>query len=126
MTAPALAAALSAALLASACRTAPPRPERPAVIVDPTPRSRAALGAAVSAAVGAPVTLADDALTGSSALVIEPAHPRDASGLPLQGRETRMPERFRLVASDGRCILVHERTGKRYPLADTACAPPPP
>ena len=68
------------------------------------------------------VILADDALTMDSVLLIEPARPRDAAGLPLQGREMRPPERFRLVKNDRYCVLIHERTGKRQKLAQTQCA----
>src|SRR5207244_1674144 len=79
------------------CRTAPVRPEAPAVIVDPSSRSREELAAAVSAALnGVTVTLADDALMRESTLVLERAKRRDASGLPVQGRELGTPERFRL------------------------------
>ncbi len=118
----ALAAGLGSALFA--CRTGQPRPEVPARIVDPTEQSRAALARAVSAALGgAPVTLADDALTRGSALLVERAWVHDPAGLPANGRRLGAPERFRLVESGGACILVHEGTGRRYPLAATACSP---
>jgi hypothetical protein len=107
-----------------ACKTAAPvRPEAPAVIVEPTSRSREELTAAVSAALnGVAVTLAEDTLTRESTLVLERARHRDASGLPVQGRELGTPERFRLVKSGGDCVLVHERTGHRFTLRETTCA----
>jgi hypothetical protein len=67
------------------------------------------------------VRLADDALTAESTLVIERASHRDARGLPIQGRELGLPERFHLVKSGGACVLVHERTGRRFPLERTEC-----
>src|SRR5207244_4525833 len=85
----------------TACVALSAQPDNAAVIVHPTAASRAELSRAVSVALqGAPVTLADDALTRDSLLIIEPSHPRDASGLPLNGRERRKPEQFRLVKRD--------------------------
>lgn len=116
---------LAPALLAAGCRTVRSEPrEVPAVIVEPTPASRAALAAAVSAALhGAPVTLADDALTRSSALSVERAPLRDPCGLPVSGRELGMPERFRLVMRGDACLLVHEGTGQAVTLDSTRCVP---
>jgi hypothetical protein len=117
--------ALAATLLAvTACRTAHAQKELPAVIVNPTTESRAALSRAVSKAFGgAPVTLADDALTAGSDLVVERDRLRDPRGLPANGRELRAPEQFRLVKRGSDCVLVHERGGERATLPATACAP---
>ena len=117
---------LIACALASvgACKMAPIRQDAPAVILEPSPRSREELAGAMSAALnGVTVTLADDALTRESTLVLERAKHRDASGLPVQGREMGMPERFRLVKSGTECVLVHEGTGRRFTLRETTCAP---
>jgi hypothetical protein len=96
----------------------------PAIIVKPTKESRAELARVVSSALnGAPVTLADDALTRESLLIIERAHPRDANGVPLSGRDFGRPEHFRLVKIGERCALVHERTGERTTLPSTTCEP---
>jgi hypothetical protein len=113
-----IAALCAAFLLATPAQDA----DVPALIVNPTPESRAALSQAVSSALNRrSVTLADDALTRESTLVIERAVRRDASGLRVQGREPGLPERFRLVKSGGSCVLVHERTGQRFPLGHTRC-----
>lgn len=114
---------LASALLAAGCRTARPEPrDVPALIIAPTDASRAALAAAVAAALqGAQVTLADDALTGSSTLIVERARHRDAAGLRVDGREFGAPERFRLVKRGGACVLVHERTGQEAVLESTTC-----
>ena len=113
-----------ALLSLSVCRTAPVRRELPAVIAEPSSRSRAELAGAVSAALnGVSVTLADDALTRESTLVLERARRRDESGLPVQGRETGTPERFRLVKSGADCVLVHESSGRRVTLQETTCSP---
>lgn len=105
------------------CQTAGPK-ELPAIIVHPTSESRASLAQAVSAALnGAPVTLSPDALTKVSTLSIERVHRRDERGLPLQGRELRPSERFHLVRSNARCVLIHEGSPRRFVLENTACSP---
>jgi len=114
-------------LLAAACKTAPEpqrAPEGPlARIVNPTPRSRAALAQAVRDALdGVPVVLADDALTRESTLVLERARHLDPEGHRAQGRELGRPEKFTLFKTGADCVLVHERTGRRLPLVATECA----
>ena len=100
----------------------PDSSDPPAVIVSPSDASRTELARAVREALhGAPVTLADDALTTSNTLVIEHANPRDAQGLPLDGRSRYRPERFELFARNSRCVLVQSRTGRRWTLRHTAC-----
>ena len=117
-------AGASALLSAGACRAAPVRQELPAVVERPSPRSRAEIAGAVSAALGgAPVRLADDVLTRESTLVIERERRLDPGGLPAQGRERGAPERFRLVKIGGECVLVHDATGQRFLLKETTCSP---
>ena len=117
----------AAALLGlAACATATGRPDLPALLTNPTAESRAELVRAVSGALhGAPITLADDALTRDSTLIVERTRPRTADGVPLSGRETGRPEHFRLVKNGSRCMLVHERTGKRWTLTAATCSPVP-
>ena len=100
----------------------PDSSDPPAVIVSPSDASRTELARVVREALhGAPVTLADDALTNSNTLIIEHANPRDAQGLPLDGRSLYRPERFELFARKSRCVLVQSRTGRRWTLRHTAC-----
>lgn len=100
----------------------PDSSDPPAVIVSPSDASRTELARVVREALhGAPVTLADDALTTSNTLIIEHANPRDAQGLPLDGRSLYRPERFELFARKSRCVLVQSRTGRRWMLRHTAC-----
>jgi hypothetical protein len=109
-------------LLLSACALPVKMQEQPARIVEPTAESRAELREAVSAMLhGAPVTLADDALMRDAVLVVERQQARDASGVPLSGRELGRPERFRLLRVGQDCVLVHERTGERTSLRRTHC-----
>ena len=115
-----------ALLLAAACATVPRAPEVAAVITDPTDESRAELRRVVSEALhGAPLTLADDALTRESTLIVERGRARGPDGTPLQGRDMGRPERFRLVKDGSRCVLVHEGNGHRFPLSSATCTPSP-
>jgi len=107
-----------------ACATVSAGRDVPAVITSPTAESRAELLRVVSRALnGAPLTMADDALTRDSTLIIEPVRPRDAAGVLLNGREVGRPEHFHLAKNGPRCVLVHERTGQRFTLASATCAP---
>lgn len=113
---------LLAALVASCASAPPPRTAVqgvPALIVEPTPRSRAALLQAFTDLLdGAQPLLADDALTKESALVITRRH--------SEGRDTGSPAlRFVLLRDGARCVLVREGTGQRAVLVDTSCAPAP-
>jgi hypothetical protein len=116
--------AVAALLGWAACATASGREDRPAVLTTPTADSRAELARRVSAALhGAPVTIAADALTRESTLIVERTPRRTADGVPLSGRETGRPEHFRLVKQGSRCVLVHERTGERWTLKAATCSP---
>jgi len=93
-------------------------------MVDPSEQTRAELKRAVEATYqGAGVLLADDALTTGSSLVLEHAHPRDAAGLPLNGREVGRPEIFDLVVTREGCVLIHQRSGQRTVLRTARCVP---
>ena len=102
------------------------QPDAPAVIVGPTAETRAELHGAVTTALNrSDVTLAEDALTRDSMLVIERTPARDAAGTRLSGRDLDKPEQFQLLLSDGRCVLLHARTAQRYELPRTRCAAKP-
>ena len=116
--------ALAGMLSVAACAPVSAQRDVPAVVTSPTPESRAELARAVGRALkGAAVTIADDALTRDSELIIERGWARSAKGVPLNGRATGRPEHFRLVKNGSSCVLVHERTGKRFTLASATCAP---
>ena len=98
-----------------ACKTDEIRAEVPALVVDPTAESHAELQHAVSTALGGRrVTIAEDALTKDSMLIIEPKY--------LTGRDLRKPEQFRLVLNGSTCVLVHLGSDARLELARTNCA----
>ena len=105
-----------------ACGAWPAARGAPAIIAHPTAASRAELEFAVSSALGGmPVRLADDALTRDSSLIIAHAQARDARGLPLNGRELRRPQHFRLLMRGSRCVLLHVESGKSRVLTHTSC-----
>jgi hypothetical protein len=97
-----------------ACKTAVVCDEVPAHIVAPTDDSRAELRQIVSAMLGARVvTIADDALTTESMLVIEPKN--------LTGRDLGRPDQFRLLLRGSECVLVHLGSGARSELTRSSC-----
>ena len=109
----------SCAGLALAACAATAQPESPALLANPGPATHDELVRIVSEALHVPtVTIADDALTRESLLVIERRPARDSAGQRLNGREMAAPEQFRLVMDDrGRCTLVHLGTDQRHGLA---------
>jgi hypothetical protein len=107
----------------AACATVPPTRDVPAVLTSPTPKSQAELLRLVREALhGATVTLADDALTRESTLLIDRAPARAPDGTALTGRDTDRPHHFHLVKNGARCVLVQEGSGRRFALVDTTCA----
>lgn len=97
----------------------PPTPtDAPALIVRPTPESRAEILRVLEQALGPrEIRLAPDVLTESSILALEQGDP----GSPARGRVLEMPERFELVLSGGRCYLIRSTTRDRFALAQTEC-----
>ncbi len=103
------------------CQTVATAYDQPARITDPTEASRAALQQTVNAALNTNVTIADDALTDSSLLIIERAMPRSMGGSPARGRTMEIPFQFRLVINGDDCILIDQRDESRHVLQDTSC-----
>jgi hypothetical protein len=118
-----LLAALAPVLAPAACGTLAAQ-EQPAVIATPTPQSRAELQAVLSAAInGQPVTLADDALTRESVLMIQRRTPPGPQGRAATGRTLDAPEQFRLILRGERCVLVHVADGREWELEQARCEP---
>ncbi|MDJ0813068.1 MAG: hypothetical protein QNJ23_05020 [Woeseiaceae bacterium] len=105
----------------AACKHLAPDADQPAVIVNPSDASRAALQATVNNALGKDVMLAGDALTDTSILIIERRIPSTIEGSPAKGMAMEDPVRFTLMSNGVDCVLVDERDGSRYLLADTEC-----
>jgi hypothetical protein len=112
------------ALLASTAACGSLAQEQPAVISAPTAESRAELARVVTAALnGQPVTLADDALTRDSVLMIERRTPPGPQGRAATGRTLEAPERFTLVLRGSRCVLVRATDGRAFDLDEARCVP---
>lgn len=112
-------------LCLAGCCADPPQAAVPALLAQPSEQQRAELSRLIGEALHRPpILLAPDALTHEPALVIEPVRPRDASGLPLQGRSLDQPEIFRLLLQGPRCLLLQESTGRRWPLHASCSALP--
>jgi hypothetical protein len=118
-----IAAAVAGLLAVSGCKQVAPDANQPAVIVNPTEASREALQQAVNEELGTDVLLADDALTDTSILIIERRMPRAMTGSLAQGRSMDTPVRFTLMTNGTDCVLVEDRGGSRYLLANTRCEP---
>lgn len=105
-----------------ACQAPARQTDIAAVLVDPSPQSRAQLANAVNEMLTvSSVTLADDALTGSSLLLIERSPARDVGEVRIAGRVYGKPRTFTLVKSGGDCVLVSGQDGKRFVLTDATC-----
>jgi hypothetical protein len=119
-----LCASMVSACVGSTKAAAPATDQQPAVLVAPSSETREELARAVAEGMnGAPVRLADDALTGDSELIITRAEHRDPAGRLIEGRSREKPEHFSLIEQGGRCILVQERTGRRWVLHSAMCSP---
>jgi hypothetical protein len=113
--------ALLTAVVLIACAGRPPEDPVPAVLVATDESTRDTIAEVITQALGREVTLAPDALTRSSRLLIEPVRARDGAGRLLQGLETRAPESFQLSKRGDTCVLTHERTGRAYVLHTVRC-----
>ena len=111
----------------AACQAPAPQRDVAAVLLNPTPQSRAQLANALNEMLGvSSVTLADDAFTRSSVLLIERSPARDPDGVRITGRDYGKPETLTLVKSASACVLVNARDGMRIVLTDATCREAPP
>ena len=101
------------------CVQMPPKTDQPAVL-DGSPESSAALELTLNKVFNRPVTLAPDAFTKDSSMSLEPV-PARVDGVRIDGRETRAPEQFTLVRSEGECVLIRSGTGERFALRGARC-----
>ena len=109
---------------AAGCQCAVAAPAVDAVIVDLDERGRAELNDVIAGALGGrPVLLAADALVHSSELLIERTPRTGPQGVRIPGRDREPAQRFRLLVSDGKCVLEHVNTDTRYALRGIKCQP---
>lgn len=110
-----IAAALAATSFA-ACKTIPPTKGVPAVLQEASDETTAELTEVISKALhGVRVTLAPDALTTDSTVIIE------KQNFAAIGRRMDRPDHFTLSLSKGKCVLTHEQTGNNYALKHAKC-----
>jgi hypothetical protein len=115
-------ALIAFAMSIAGCKNVTPDADQAAVIVNPDAASRAALQEVVNAALHTDVTLAENALTTTSVLIIEREIPQSIQGSPAQGRNMEMPIQFRLVTNGSECVLIDQRDMSRNVLTYTVCS----
>lgn len=109
-------------LLTAACTAPNVQQDVPALLINPEPATLQEIERAVANATGGTkVTLAADALTKNSVLVIERGMQRGIDRPPELGRDTGRPYHFQLVIDDSECMLLDRQTGQRWPLTDVEC-----
>ena len=111
-------------VIVAGCQTLTSQPDIPALITNPTEKSRTALKIALSEAFHRKeVTLADNALKETSLLTIESGARYIIGKLPPRGRILAKPIQFRLVKNGNQCVLINLRDQSRHKLQNTTCAP---
>lgn len=108
--------------LVAACSAPVVHPDVPALLTNPGPESLQEIEQTLSTALnGTKVTLAADALTKNSVLVIERGMQRGIDRPPELGRDLGRPYRFQLVIDGSQCVLVDQQSGQHWPLATAEC-----
>lgn len=96
--------------------------EEPARLLDPSAEARAELRSVVAAAVGqADILLAEDALTTTDVLSLEPAARAARPELRLPPEAETGTLHFRLLLQEGRCVLLAPDSGRRWTLQKARC-----
>ncbi len=113
---------LGGLIVLAGCQTVGNYDDVPALVTNPTAASRVAVQRAVKEFLTMEVTIADDALTSSSLLIIERNPPRGLQSQPATGRNMDPAIQFRLVLNGTDCVLVDTRDDSRRVLEDTTCA----
>lgn len=109
---------------AAGCQTLDAGSDVPAVITEPDDASRAALRNTLAEIYDdRRITIADDALTTTSLLILEIGPPRTGAATDVGDRQTERPLRIRLVRNGDDCVLIDLRDDSRHALADTNCVP---
>ena len=102
----------AAALVITACQTLPPTKGTPAVLSNASEQITAELIKTISGALnGASITIAPDALTTSSTLIIERAGRGTLNGDHMMGRRMDRPDHFSLSLSRNTCVPNPRRDG---------------
>jgi len=112
----------SAGLIALAACAQMPAAAQPALLEAGDATSNAVLASVLQKTLGRPVTLAPDALTRESTLVIEPV-PARIDGQRIDGRDMQPRiERFTLQKQGGKCVLLREGSPDPIALPGARCS----
>jgi hypothetical protein len=110
------------ASLLAACGAQPVEPNVPALLSNPGPVTLEEIEQTISIALNVTkITLAADALTKNSVLVIERRLQRSIDRPPVMGRDLGRPHRFQLVIEGSQCVLVDQQSGQHWPLVNVEC-----
>ncbi len=113
--------ALMLSLLAG-CTAPSIQADVPALLINPGPDTRLEIEQSVSAALdGVDISIAADALTQDSMLIIERGLKRSIANSVELGRDLGRPDHFQLVIDGPQCVLVHQQTGLHWILKKTKC-----
>ena len=108
--------------LAAACGAPVVQSDVPSLLTNPGLETLQEIEQTVSTALnGTKVTLAADALTNNSMLVIERGMQRRIDRPPELGRDLGRPYRFQLVSDGSQCVLVDQQNGMHWPLVTVEC-----
>jgi hypothetical protein len=109
-------------MLIAGCGKPVMQADAPALLTNPGPQTLQELEQTISSALnGAKTTLAADALTKTSVLVIERRRQEGIGRVPEPGRDMGRPYRFQLVIRGAQCLLVDQQSGIQWPLTDVEC-----
>lgn len=109
------------AVFCTGCTTLPEPEMENAVLLNPSPETRAEITRVISKALGGrSVTIAPESFTTSSRLIIEPKI-MFRSGYPVQSRDAKKPDHFYLKTSNGTCRLYHQQTENLFDLDIVKC-----
>lgn len=109
-------------LLVAACAAPSIQADVPALLVNPGAETRLEIEQSISAALeGAEVSIAADALTRDSQVIIERGLQRSIGQPAEMGRNLGRPNHFQLVIDGPQCVLVHQETGLHWILKKTKC-----
>ena len=110
------------ALALAACSANPVSTDVAALRATADARSKLEIENVLSSALGGvDITIADDALTLESTLIMERGMHRSVDRAPALGRDLGRPNHFQLVLDARQCFLVHQETGLRWMLSQTEC-----
>lgn len=116
---------MATALTVAACQTVAPPAHAPALLSEPDAACHAELEKTIGAALGAPVTLQENAFRKVSYLSLERRQARDEMGRLRDGLSLDKPELFTLVRGGNECLIGRASSPERTRLHSCSCVPNP-